>query len=884
MKKSFSIIIYITLLTFSFVIDVEAKTVVENASVCELNEIYRDADKIEDALGKKEYLDETVGNTTYCPVYCVEEDVFTFPGFRPVVNSGGHFTWTIGETVDENILLGYTVNLKGRRNCRTKLNLDKWINDYNSILSHIQSLISQLKVPLQTETVCPPNLGSRGCGYKLDTDFGLTDAGAPTSWINAGGLSNYISQESNGGSKLRIHEHFALLDSNRFMNVYQFDPGSLWDANGIDGVAETEVGIAIRGNSYWMEHQIKYQTLCPCEWRNESEASEAEVGANTAIGNVTAEVFDKVCASSNDEINSEISKYIGKTSPSVPNTIVPFSRPISTLQCSNAHGGSKSSCNDSIWGVHESQTEEQAVRTKVGCQISGRIQLTYEEKTRAVPNGRDYRCITTGTVHGSSASCKNSCTAGMCVPITKYKTETYYEITGGHAIPSSVQRKITSIQQEKCVGIKGMNELTKKCITGTSCPAGYHIGSDGMCNKTNTSELRTYQEKQKYMLDILKNCSDWDVNYYDLDTDAYIDYEEPIYSRTEKMDRKLLSESYEENHRIMAKDDTNLESQIRYWSNSGASIAFYVCDLGSSSRECVRQTRDYSKYWISEYGKQYQKEFGYYLPQNFYRYVLLPIGKSVDSVPEGSEYEKYNRFIDIGYSNYPVHYSTPHREPYYNLDVIFDKVGYQSKFSNDVYHGNYEEIDGQQVETIEYNGKKLLYDCEYNVEEGEPYCPTTGCGKDEYELGSVRIIYRPISLENPFSSMDGDGRNTGNNWCIINDDKEDCSNHNDNVENYILNNRNTEGSRIYFEREPMYQITLNPSLIKQIRNYNSRTNYDDYNLSCSTVAGEEGTECRSHFVVGGMEETDLPSLKDYISGCGTDNDWYACDKLDNYER
>ena len=38
--------------------NVSAKTVVENASVCEVNEIYRDASSIENAIGDKDYLDE----------------------------------------------------------------------------------------------------------------------------------------------------------------------------------------------------------------------------------------------------------------------------------------------------------------------------------------------------------------------------------------------------------------------------------------------------------------------------------------------------------------------------------------------------------------------------------------------------------------------------------------------------------------------------------------------------------------------------------------------------------------------------------------------------------------------------------------------------------
>lgn len=882
-------IIFLFLIFFVFSINnVCAKTVVENADVCEATEIYRDADSIEDAIGDSEYLDDTIGNKDYCPVYCVEEDVFTFPGYRPVVNSGGNFTWTIGETVDENILLGYTFNLKGRRNCRTKIDLDKWIKDYNNIISKIEQLISELKTPLQTETQCPPSLGSRGCGYKIDEDFGATDAGAPTSWINAGGLNNYIADSANGGSKFHISEHFGLLDSNRFMNVYQFMPDSLWDET---GSTDSEAGVTLVGYSYWMEYQIKYQTWCPCEWRSEGSASTAEVGANISIGNVGVNQFDKACnLDSSSLIKSYASGFVGNESYSVPNTSITYTKTTNVLQCSNAHGGSVSSCDDNLWGVHSSQTEEQAVRTKVGCSLKANITLKYEKRTRTVNAGvSHYRCSSPSGQYSSKSKCLANCNRN-CSTIYNKKTETYYVITG-YTI-NNTTRNITSIQQEKCVGIDGVNEVTKECITGTTCPSGYHIGSDGMCNKTNTSELRTWQSKQKYMLDILENCSNWDINYYDLDTDAYIDYEEPVYSRIDKMNRKKLAESYTENHKIMAKDDTKLSSYIRNWSSSGATIPFYICDLGSSSRECTKISKNYSKYWISEYGKLYQKEFGYYLPGEFYNYVLMPQGKSVDRLPSNSDYAKYNRFIDIGYANYPVHYSTKSRIPNYHLNVIFDKVGLYSKFSNDVYNDRYSEINNDEVEVIEYNGKKLLYECEYNVTEGEPYCPSKGCDNDEYDLGSVRLIYRPISLESPFPGMDASGRNTGSNWCILNSDKTtNCKNTNENVEKYILNNRNTEGSSIY-NKDPMYEITLTPALIKEIRNYNSKTNYDDYYVYCSGEKGKEGSECKSKFVRGESVSIDsmpgvLGDLADNISkaitGCGKD-EWDSCDKLDNYER
>ena len=90
----------------------------------------------------------------------------------------------------------------------------------------------------------------------------------------------------------------------------------------------------------------------------------------------------------------------------------------------------------------------------------------------------------------------------------------------------------------------------------------------------------------------------------------------------------------------------------------------------------------------------------------------------------------------------------------------------------------------------------------------------------------------------------------------------------------------------------MYTITLNPSLIKEIRKYNAQTNYDDFYLYCNGLDGKEGTECKSKFLRGesisvdnmpGDMEAIANNISKHVSGCGT-SEWNECDKLDNYER
>ena len=164
----------------------------------------------------------------------------------------------------------------------------------------------------------------------------------------------------------------------------------------------------------------------------------------------------------------------------------------------------------------------------------------------------------------------------------------------------------------------------------------------------------------------------------------------------------------------------------------------------------------------------------------------------------------------------------------------------------------------QQLTTTKANYKNdMLYECSFKVEArpvpDDPECTDTDC-----PLG-IDVIFRPISLDNPFPGKDADvdGRETGTNWCYGTDD---CSNTNPIVTSVITNNRGVETEAIYKEREPLYIIELNPARIKEIREYNNTTTYDDFNLDCDS----DGNNCKSKFI----REYDFSN---YFNGCGIKN-------------
>lgn len=144
------------------------------------------------------------------------------------------------------------------------------------------------------------------------------------------------------------------------------------------------------------------------------------------------------------------------------------------------------------------------------------------------------------------------------------------------------------------------------------------------------------------------------------------------------------------------------------------------------------------------------------------------------------------------------------------------------------------------------------------------------------------IIYRTISLENPFPSMNGDktvsqtglstgmfndtikGRYPGTNWNSVTL-----------VYNKIRNNRGYDGSAIYNEATPLYTINLDAVAIKKIREYNKKQidngkgGYTDFELTCT-----DGAYCISKFLHNsGITKADGSSILDVSnSTCGNARD------------
>lgn len=106
----------------------------------------------------------------------------------------------------------------------------------------------------------------------------------------------------------------------------------------------------------------------------------------------------------------------------------------------------------------------------------------------------------------------------------------------------------------------------------------------------------------------------------------------------------------------------------------------------------------------------------------------------------------------------------------------------------------------------------------------------------EEKYTTPAIQFRTIDLENPFPARDGSSRLPGTNWL----GKDNY------VRAYIKYNRGVSGNEVY-NKEPIYTITLTPSDIIKIREYNKKNDYSDINKDLICF-GEKNTSCLSTFL------------------------------------
>ena len=314
----------------------------------------------------------------------------------------------------------------------------------------------------------------------------------------------------------------------------------------------------------------------------------------------------------------------------------------------------------------------------------------------------------------------------------------------------------------------------------------------------------------------MSKCYTWnDSNVYNLSPVGSVSYSDGTYSYNGQL---VTSTSYEP---TAITNDCKTVTAPNYTSCSGT-----ACYTGSTVSFCTYNNETRS-------GKA-----TFSLPQDgIFQYVLKSNNKSINA-NEITNYSSSNitaNYINIGYSNFPVAYSTPDGT-YDTLSLKYSKLGHLKNGSTDLDS----ILSSSSVNT---NNDYTKWNCEFTV------VSNLITPKDDNN-GGINLIYRTIDLDNPFPDIDGTGRTPGGNWCSAN---EACTKSNSFISKVITNNRGVTTDEIYNE-EPMYSFTMTPSIIKEIRKYNNANSYAEYtgtldgktyDFKCTTG---EGTECISEYV------------------------------------
>ena len=298
----------------------------------------------------------------------------------------------------------------------------------------------------------------------------------------------------------------------------------------------------------------------------------------------------------------------------------------------------------------------------------------------------------------------------------------------------------------------------------------------------------------------MKNCYTWnDNNLYNLDVDAWIEWNLGIYSYNEQLD-KTVSGNTSDSGSVC--DDNNKETQYTFTNgtlnNSFASV---------SKCTSVSKTR------ISTLFLQ--------LKSNLYNYIIKNnpnqnnfTVKSTTTL-NGYTNTKYStNYLDLGFGNLPVPF---------NLSTGVYNNAYTIKYVNLGHKKNGNSMVNAILSSSEVNtsGNYTNWSCDLNVT-NDIFNKNTGPTPNPN--GNINIIYREIDLARPFPNIDNSNRDTGANWCAAN---MNCSWDNGVVQRYILNNRNVTGSEIY-NQTPMYTFIMTPSDIIEIRKYNNSNSYESY--------------------------------------------------------
>ncbi len=343
-------------------------------------------------------------------------------------------------------------------------------------------------------------------------------------------------------------------------------------------------------------------------------------------------------------------------------------------------------------------------------------------------------------------------------------------------------------------------------------------------------------EYRKELLNMIEWCNEWTRPYTEFTPTVELKFEEEEYGiNFDDRPDGLLQANLNANNSTTTYYDGDTYDREKGYSEDEVDRA----DCDTAYRFCKTNEQKYP----DNDNKKYEvfKAYTYTLNDDLYRYVSKPPGYSYSQIPG------YGEYVDMGYANLPVHYSR--REGRYELSLNYTSFGNNNKFNRYVF-----DRDAFPATTENFYYCSTYYECAYRVIND---IITTK------EVG-LNVVFRPVSLKNPFpgENAPSGGRRRGENWASPSD-----------VLKITKNRGLSDPERIYLDKDPMYEITLNTRSILSIRSYNrlAEGGYADFTLKCIEGTGQR---CKSQFIREDYRHLFNSSL------CGMSSDWDRCNKDD----
>lgn len=423
---------------------------------------------------------------------------------------------------------------------------------------------------------------------------------------------------------------------------------------------------------------------------------------------------------------------------------------------------------------------------------------------------------------------------------------------------------------------------------GKGYTISYTTGSDGSSEhgerpsdfNTSDAAYRAAVNTRDALLLKIKQCNNYQRTYQEFNPEVSFAYGEEKYQSSYSL-KKFYSEIT--SNSTYYNSSNNVTGTHTWNTNRYDNVTGFIYDsysiFGSSSttkkyvcsgelQPCQASTVQYpSNSWVEQVTTRI---YEYSLPDNVYRYV------SKQGISYSNEYEAINAGVayhDMKYSNLPIAYTTLGGEYEYYYEFYYDSTGDENLFGKNQKYIKYNPENlfdkgdtnyypsgsSSPIEITDATGYLCTYTVENDIIPPDDTNTTNGGNDDGTPLKDINVVYRPISLTNPFPSITGDGRAAGSNW------QGTTSSGKSFIDTYITNNRGVSGEDVY-EETPMYQFVLTPNNMRAIRKYNNSTgnDYNDYTLDC-----DDGSYCRSTFLDSGVG-------KGYFKFTSTNSDGGSC--------